>query len=599
VATYDVIIRNGQVVDGTGAPAVESDVAVKDGLIAAIEPNLAGTAKEEIDARGFIVTPGFIDLHTHYDAQATWDGELNPSACHGVTTVVMGNCGVGFAPCKVADRAALIELMEGVEDIPGTALHEGIVWEWETFPEYLAALERRHYSMNVAAQVPHGALRLYAMGRRGAANEPATAQDIEMMRRIAREAMEAGAVAVSTSRVLEHQSIHGEVVPGTFASEAELRALAGAVADAGHGVFQAVPMGAVGSYVTPNSTAANLQEVELLSRVARSTGAPVVFSLLQTHEAPNAWREAMAICERARADGARIYPQVAARAPGTLSTLDAFHPFYRRKTYIEIAHLPLDERVVRMRRPQVRSAILSDPDVPTGSDTPVGRRYLTLKRTLAQLYALGAEADYEPPPSRSLGAQAGDDPAALEARAYDALLEQEGRALLFGLPMNYAAGDYSAVAEMLRNPITLSGLGDGGAHVQVICDASMPTFMLTFWVRDRKRGERLSLEFAVKKQTADNAAAYGFIDRGVLAAGMCADINVIDLKNLSLELPVVAADLPKGGKRLLQSARGYVATLVNGVITRRNDVPTGARPGRLIRGRPGAAHTLGAQRAAG
>ena len=575
---YDLKISGGTVVDGTGADRFVGDVAVKDGVIVHVGPSTLGDAARTIDATGLVVTPGFVDCHTHYDGQVTWDDELNPSAGHGVTTVVMGNCGVGFAPVHPGSEEWLIQLMEGVEDIPGAALSEGITWGWETFPEYLDVLDQRRLGIDVGAQVPHGAVRAYVMGERGARNEPATPEDIEAMGRIVEEAIEAGALGVSTSRVLGHRAMDGEQVPGTFAAEDELFGIGRALQRQGRGVFELAPAGADGQDLVRAR-----REVDWMRRLSAEVGAPVTFAMLQVDAEPNLWREIMAESLAAIDEGAQLHPQVAARPFGLLVGFQTHHPFGLRPSYRELADLAIDERIEFLRRPAVRLRILAEDDVEPDGKLFSGMPAL-LRMALHKLYVLGDPPDYEPEAERSVAhlAQRTDtDP--LEA-VYDALCEQDGEALLMLPLFNYTDGDHEAIREQLLHPTSVSGLSDGGAHCGMICDASIPTYLLTHWTRDRKRGARLPLEWVVRKQTRDTAHLFGLTDRGELAVGKKADVNVIDLENLTLHSPRLVHDLPAGGRRLLQEAVGYRHTIVSGHEIRRDGVDTGARPGRLIRG---------------
>ena len=575
---YDLKISGGTVVDGTGADRFVGDVAVTDGVIVHVGPSAPGDAARTIDATGLVVTPGFVDCHTHYDGQVTWDDELNPSAGHGVTTVVMGNCGVGFAPVHPGSEEWLIQLMEGVEDIPGAALSEGITWGWETFPEYLDVLDQRRLGIDVGTQVPHGAVRAYVMGERGARNEPATPEDIEAMGRIVEEAIEAGALGVSTSRVLGHRAMDGEQVPGTFAAEDELFGIGRALQRQGRGVFELAPAGADGQDLVRAR-----REVDWMRRLSAEVGAPVTFAMLQVDAEPNLWREIMAESLAAIDEGAQLHPQVAARPFGLLVGFQTHHPFGLRPSYRELADLAIDERIEFLRRPAVRSRILAEDDVEPDGKLFSGMPAL-LRMALHKLYVLGDPPDYEPEAERSVAhlAQRTDtDP--LEA-VYDALCEQDGEALLMLPLFNYTDGDHEAIREQLLHPTSVSGLSDGGAHCGMICDASIPTYLLTHWTRDRKRGARLPLEWVVRKQTRDTAHLFGLTDRGELAVGKKADVNVIDLENLTLHSPRLVHDLPAGGRRLLQEAVGYRHTIVSGHETRRDGVDTGARPGRLIRG---------------
>jgi N-acyl-D-aspartate/D-glutamate deacylase len=577
---YDLKITDGTIVDGTGADRYAGDVAVKDGRIVAVGPNLDGAATETIDARGLLVTPGFVDCHTHYDGQVTWDDVLDPSGGHGVTTVVMGNCGVGFAPVAPGREEWLIQLMEGVEDIPGTALSEGMTWGWETFPQYLDALDQRQLGIDVGTQVAHGAVRAYVMGERGAKNHPASSDDIAQMARIVREAIEAGALGFSTSRTLGHRAMDGEPVPGTFAAEDELFGIGREMARAGRAVFELAPAGAGGEDLV-----APWKEVDWMRRLSAEIGLPVSYALLQVDAAPNLWRELMDESLRAYDEGAQLYPQIAGRPFGMLIGFQTHHAFAKRPTYRALAAQcgSFAALAARLREPDVRARILAEADLP-----PAPVLFDSMNRmvqaSLHKLYALGNPPDYEPTPDRSVLALAdarGVDPLAL---LYDLLCDDDGRALLMLPVFNYADGNLDAVREMLTHPAGIAGLSDGGAHCGMICDASIPTFLLTHWARDRSRGQGLSLEWVIKKQTGDTAQLYGLGDRGEIKVGKKADLNVIDHANLTLLPARVAHDLPAGGRRLLQDATGYVATILSGTVVRRHGLDTGARPGRLVRG---------------
>jgi N-acyl-D-amino-acid deacylase len=578
---YDVKITNGTIVDGTGDARFVGDVAVKDGAIAEVSRSpLPGEAAETIDATGLLVTPGFVDVHTHYDGQATWDPLLEPSSGHGVTTVVAGNCGVGFAPVRPGDEKWLISLMEGVEDIPGTALTEGIDWSWETFPEYLDALDRRRFGIDVGVQVSHGAVRAYAMGERGAANEPATPDEIAAMAAIVQDAVEAGALGFSTSRTLGHRAMDGRPVPGTFAAEDELFALGRAMRRAGGGVFELAPLGASGEDLL-----APQQEMAWMRRLSEELDLPVSFTLLQIDAAPDAWRGLMDESLRALDAGARVVPQVAARPFGMLLGFPTRHGFSGRPTYRELAaRLSPDELLVELAKPAVRAQILAEPDVEPDPTVLFDGMFQLVQGSLDRLYALGDPPVYEPTPDRTIAAmaeEAGIEPITM---LYDVMLEYGAQHLLMLPFFNYAERNHDAIREMLLHPAAVSGLSDGGAHCGLICDASIPTFVLTHWARDRTRGDTLPLEYLVKKQTSDTAALFGLGDRGVLAPGKKADVNVVDFEHLTLSMPRLAHDLPAGGGRLLQDAHGYVATMVGGEVTRRHGIDTGARPGRLLRG---------------
>ena len=576
---YDLIIRGGKIVDGTGTEPYMGDVAVSDGLIVAVGPKVDGDAPRVIDASERVVTPGFVDIHTHYDGQVTWDDQMSPSSGHGVTTLVMGNCGVGFAPVRPGKEDWLVQLMEGVEDIPGTALAEGMTWGWETFPEYLDVLEQRRLSVDVGTQVPHGAVRGYVMGERGARNEPATPDDIAQMRAIVREAVEAGALGVTTSRVLGHRAMDGEPVPGTFAAHDELFALGYALRDAGTGVFELAPAGADGQDVIKAPV-----EMAWMRKLSAEIGRPVTFGMNQVEDDPSQWKMLLAESLEACGDGAQCYPQVAGRPFGLLLGLQTHHAFAKRPTFIALAHLPLPELVAKLRQPEVRRAILSEDNFPTDRSIVWDEIPGNLPHLLHRVYPLGVIPDYEPLPERSIVKLA-------EARGmttlelfYELMLEDEGRAMMLLPIYNYAWESHDVIREMLTHPQSVSGLSDGGAHCGMICDASIPTYMLTHWARDRVRGERLPLQFVVKKQTKDTATLYGLGDRGSLEVGLRADINVIDFENLRLNSPWMAHDLPAGGRRLLQDADGYDFTIVAGQVTRDHGQDTGARPGRLVRG---------------
>ena len=571
---HDVVISGGLIVDGTGGEPFVGDVAIDgdriSGVYAGGNPDLR--ADEIIDADGLVVTPGFVDCHTHYDGQVTWDPVLEPSAHHGVTTVMMGNCGVGFAPVRPGTEEWLIQLMEGVEDIPGAALSEGITWEWETFPEYLDALERKPLSMDIGCQVPHGAVRAYVMGERGARNEPANPEDIAQMREIVADALRAGAFGFSTSRTIAHKAIDGEPVPGTFAAEDELFGIGEALAEVGHGLYELAPAGVVGE-----DLAAPAKEVDWMRRLSAATGRPVTFALVQIDAAPGMWREIMDLSADAAAEGAQLHPQVAPRCNGVLIGLQTNHAFSSRPSFAEIAELPLAELVAELRRPERKAAILAE----SSSFTNPFAEYMGTQ--LQRIYVLGDPPDYEPGPERSVAAIAEAQGRDTEDLLYELLLEDDGRALLLFPFLNYSDGNADAVREMFLHPSGVSGLSDGGAHCGTICDASMPTWLLTFWARDRKRGERLPLEYVVQKQSRDTARLFGLTDRGTLEPGMKADLNIIDHDRLTLHPPKLVADLPAGGQRFDQQATGYVATMVSGVVTRRHGVSTGATPGKLLR----------------
>ena len=582
---HDLVLRGGTVVDGTGTPPRIADVAVDGGRIAAVGA-VGGGARETLDASGLLVVPGFVDVHTHYDAQATWDAHLSPSSWHGVTTVVLGNCGVGFAPARRDRHDWLIGLMEGVEDIPGAALAAGMRWDWETFPEYLDALARMPRAIDVGAQVPHGALRAYVMGERGAANEPATADDIEAMAALVREALEAGALGFTTSRTVGHRGVDGRPVPGTFAQEDELWGIGRALAAAGRGVFEVAQAG-VGGRTAGDATGAAEAEVAWMTRLSATIARPVSFLLMQTADEPEAWRRLLALADDATERGANLVPQVAARPFGMLAGHQSrVNPFAARPTYREIAALPLGERVHRLRDFEIRRRILAERSATDAEPGTLGA--LLGPAMYACLFPLGDPPDYEPTAEASVAAIAAREQRDPEAVLYDLMLRHEGRELLFYPVLNYAGCTAEPLREMILHPRSVLGLGDGGAHCGIVCDASMTTFMLTHWVRDRRRGPRIPLETAVRALTRDPAALYGLDDRGMIRPGLKADVNVIDFDRLQLRLPEMAFDLPTGARRRVQRADGYVATLVGGEVVMRHGVPTGRLPGVVIgrRGRP-------------
>ena len=563
---HDLVIRNGTVVDGTGRERFVGDVAVDDGIVTAVGA-VGGRGRRELDARELLVTPGWVDVHTHYDGQVTWDPILAPSSWHGVTTLVMGNCGVGFAPVQPGHQDFLIELMEGVEDIPGTALHEGIGWGWESFPEYLDALAAMPRVLDVAAQVPHCALRAYVLGAR-AHDLDVTDDEMAAMARLTEQALRAGAVGFSTSRTILHSSRHG-LVPGTHSKPEELLALGRALGTAGHGVFEMV-----------SDLQGQEPDLTWMREFCRQTGRVITFALAQTPMQPSAWRETLACVDALAAEGLRIVPQVPCRPTGMLYGLQSsLHPFITHPTYRdELAALPLEARVARLRDPAVRARLLAE----APSTGNVIARVLMTNWT--QIYPLGDPPDYEPPAERSVAAVAAREGRAPEDVVYDWLLERDGRQLLFAPLANYVDANFDALREMMLHPRTVLGLSDGGAHCGLICDASMPTFLLTHWARDRRRGERIPLEHAVRLQTGNTAAVYGLADRGTLEPGKKADLNVIDYDALSLHAPEMVFDLPAGGRRLVQRVDGYRATIVSGEVTFENGDPTGARPGGLVRG---------------
>jgi N-acyl-D-aspartate/D-glutamate deacylase len=561
---HDLVIRGGTIVDGTGAARSTGDIAVDDGQLTQVGGRVGERGARELDADGLIVTPGWVDIHTHYDGQVTWDPELTPSSWHGVTTLVMGNCGVGFAPVRAGGHAFLIELMEGVEDIPGTALHEGIEWQWETFPEYLDALAATGRVLDVAAQVPHAAVRAYVMGDR--AHDDATADEIVAMAELVEQALVAGAVGFTTSRTILHRSKHG-LVPGTNVVPDELLAIGDAMGRAGRRVFEVVSDHIGGE-----------PEQEMLIDLARRSGGVVTYALAQAPHAPDMHRVALDRASALVSDGVHVVPQIASRPTGMLFGLQSsLHPFITHPTYRRMRDLPLPERVARLRDPEVRSQLMSEQPA-TENRIAVG-----LMTRWSQIFPLGDPPDYEPPLSSSVAAVAERDGRTPQEVVLDWLLERDGRALLFAPLASYVDGNHDAIREMMIHPASVLGLSDGGAHCGLICDASMPTSLLTHWVRDRSRGERLPLEDAVRMQTSRTAEVYGFTDRGTLAPGKRADINLIDLDGLRLHEPEMVFDLPAGGRRLVQHVDGYQATVCAGEVTYVDGKPTGARPGGLLR----------------
>ena len=577
---HDLIVRGGTVVDGTGGPARRADVAVADGVIVEVGENL-GAAKRTIDADGAIVTPGFVDIHSHYDGQATWDAELMPSSIHGATTVAMGSCGVGFAPCKAEDRERLIALMEGVEDIPGTALAEGLRWEWESFGEYMAALDRWPHAIDLACHVPHDAVRVFVMGERALAGETATEAEIAAMGALVRQAIEAGAVGFSTGRSDNHRNADGRPTPAADASARELDGIARALAGIDRGVLQAVSD--FDMFVSPDRFD---PEFDLLENMARVANRPLSISLLQRVGATEQWKKILGRIERANTAGLSLRAQVATRGIGVILGLEAtFHPFIGFPTYKSLAHLPIAERVRELAKPEVKAKILSersDKVAGDGSAVPplVDKLLEAFDMVAMSLFRLAEKPDYEPSRMASLFGESmrlGKKP--LEV-TYDALLEDGGHQLLYFPIYNYAAGSLAEVGDMLRHPHTLLGLGDGGAHVGTICDASFSTFFLTHWVRDRAA---FTIEHAIHKLSGEPAAWLGLSDRGVIRPGLRADLDVIDLPALALGRPQLVRDLPAGGKRFLQRATGYRATICKGDVIALDGTVTDARPGRLAR----------------
>ncbi len=565
---HDLIIRGGLVYDGTGADPVPADIAIDGERISAMG-HIDEEAREEIDASGKIVTPGFVDIHTHFDGQVTWDPYLAPSSCHGVTTIVMGNCGVGFAPCKPEQRDWLIGLMEGVEDIPGTALHEGIQWDWETFPQYLDALERRQLALDVATQVPHGAVRAYVMGQRGADHETASAQDIAAMADIVAQGIRAGALGFSTSRTEKHKDAAGALTPSITAHEDELVGIARAVGATGSGVLQGIS----DFYHFDN-------EFELFKTMARESGRPISLTVEQQDARPEWWLALLDGISAAQAEGIPMYGQVPPRATGLLLGLTASaNPFILNPVWAEITGKSLEEQLAALRDAAFRERLLSTANPLSGVALVDEVLY-----SYDKMFSLGEPANYEPDPEDSIGARARRLGISPEEAALDAMLENDGRALIYQPLFNYQPGNLDHVKTMLEHPYTIVGLADAGAHCGMLCDASFPTTLIQHWGRDRSRGERLPLARLIAMQTSATARQVGLEDRGVLRPGYKADINVIDFDKLTLHAPKVVHDLPAGGRRLVQTASGYHATIISGKVAFREGVPTGELNGRLIRG---------------
>jgi len=581
---YDLCICNGTVYDGTGADPIQADIAIKDGVIVAVGA-VTGSAKETIDASGMAVTPGFIDLHTHYDGQASWDSDFQPSINHGVSTVVMGNCGVGFAPVRPGDREQLIRLMEGVEDIPGSALSEGIAWDWETLPEFMTALDAKPHTIDFAVQVTHDALRVYVMGDRAVAEQQATDDDIAAMRRLTREALEAGAIGFSTGRSDVHRSADGAWTPASEASAAELAGIAEAFQGLNHGVLQAV-----NDFDLERAGDAFEREFDLLESFARAAGGrPFSLSLMQRDFAPDQWRRIIQRAEHAKAQGIDMRLQTAPRGIGVTTGLQCtFHPFIGFPSYKRICHLPLSERVAQMRDPAFKAQLLSESSEPLAGDgTPVppivDALMAAMEYVAGKTFLLGDNPRYEQSAEDSVLSMAKARGVSALEMMYDLLLEDEGKALLYFPIYNYTDMNFDAVHTMMTHPQAIMGLSDGGAHVGTICDSSFPTYLLSYWTRDRKQGQRLPVTEAVRRLTSDIADYCGMADRGVLKPGLKANVNVIDLENLRLHAPRMVRDLPAGGQRLLQDAIGYRAVVVAGEPVLMNDQLTGRLPGRLYR----------------
>ena len=563
---FDLIIKNGSIYDGKGSKPYQADIAISNEKIVEIG-DIKGEAKKVIDAEGKIVTPGFVDIHTHYDGQVTWDPYLRPSTYHGVTTVVMGNCGVGFSPCKPDQRDWLIGLMEGVEDIPGTALHEGIDWEWESFPEYLDALEKKPLAIDVGTQIPHGAVRAYVMGERGINHEEASQEEIDRMKEIVQEAIKAGAFGFSTSRTEKHNDVNGNLTPSITAHKNELVEIAKSLGEINQGVLQGIS-----DFYDFDS------EFDIFKAMSKESGRPISITVEQQDARPEWWQQLLDGIEEAQSEGINMYGQVPPRATGILMGLTAtLNPFRFHPTYMEIADLALEERVEIMSNDEFKEKLLNDNAV---SINPLVDEIVN---SYSKMFKLGEPANYEPDPDMSFESLANSSNMTAQEVAYDAMLEKDGRALIYHPLFNYQTGDLSLVEKMLKHPYTISGLGDAGAHCGAISDASFPTTLVQHWSRDRSRGSKLPLEKVIKMQTSETANLLGIKDRGVLEKGYKADINIIDYEGLTLHEPEIINDLPAGGRRLVQKASGYDYTIVSGEVAFIKGEATGALNGRLIR----------------
>ena len=562
---FDLIIKNGTLVDGSGSKSKPGNIAIKNGIIAAIG-NFSGKANEVIDATNLVVTPGFVDIHTHYDGQAIWDSQLKPSSIHGVTTVVMGNCGVGFAPCKPEDRVKLVELMEGVEDIPAPVMHEGLNWQWETFEEYIQALEKNKLDIDICALLPHAALRVYVMGERAIKHEVATKEDMQTMRKLAKEAVEAGAFGFSTSRTISHKSLKGEYTPTLRAHEDELTAIAMGLSDAGSGFMEIVS-----DWNEPDPET----EFEVLKRIVKKSGRPVVFSCTQRHDRPHFWEDLMSMARQAQKEGLPIRPVVTPRPIGLLLGLNGSqNPFSGTDTYKSISNLPLDRRVIEMRKDEIKNKILSEDPI-KGSTFPLINRI-----GYTQMYRFGSPPNYNPKPEESIEAMAKEKGVTAAELAYEILIENDGNNFIYAPLVNYADHTFGVCKKMLDDKNAIMGLGDGGAHVGFILDAGYPTWLISYWSVKKKA---YSMEETVRRLTSDTANAAGLNDRGLLKVGLKADINIIDWENVGSSDPFMTQDLPAGGKRLMQHTQGYVTTIVTGKVTYKNGEFTKERPGTVVK----------------
>lgn len=583
----DILIKDGKIIDGLGGEPYIGDLGIQDGKIAELGGKISTATKKVISADGAIVTPGFVDIHTHFDGQVSWDDKMDPSFSHGVTSIVMGNCGVGFAPVPPGGEKDLIEVMEGVEDIPGTALYEGIPWgTWETFPEYLDHIDSREYTLDIGTQIAHGAVRNYVMGERGRKNDLATDDDLAKMSQIVREALQAGALGFSTSRTIGHRDIRGQIIPGTHAARSEIMAFADVIRDVGRGVFELIPAGAVGDLEQMGGEQTTYQEeVELMAEVSRRANCPVTFTLVQNMDYKTLWKDVLKTVDYHNSKGTRLHPQVASRPIGVVTSLMTYHMFQRRETYLKMADRPFREILSEMRKPDVRAAIIADKDIPheyQGSMT--AGVHMLLQGAFERLYEMGTPVDYEPTPDQCFANRAKQAGQSHDEFMYDFLTGGDGRRFAIVLGSNYYDGNANCLYDMHMNEHTVTGLSDAGAHVNMIFDGVAATYQMIHWARDRQRGPKIPLQHLIHRQSLKNANLYGLTDRGSLELGKRADINVIDHQGLGLGPLEVHRDLPAGGSRILQPSNGYIATLVKGVQTRANDMDTGARPGRLIRG---------------
>ena len=564
---YDLIIKNGTVYDGTGDKPFVADIAIKGRKIEAIG-ELDEVSKQTINAEGKVVAPGFVDIHTHYDGQVTWDPYLRPSTYHGVTTVVMGNCGVGFSPCKPEERDWLISLMEGVEDIPGTALHEGINWQWESFPEYLDILENKPLAIDVGTQIPHGAVRAYVMGQRGITREEATQEEIDRMSQLVKEAIQAGAFGFSTSRTEKHRDSSGALTPSITAHKNELVSIANSIGELNSGVLQGIS-----DFYDFES------EFDIFKEMSQSSGRPISITVEQMDQRPDWWHQLLDGIEAAQNEGINMYGQVPPRATGINMGLEVtLNPFTFYPSFYDLSKKSLEEKVATMRDPKFKKKLLSEQPVSIGN--PLVEE---ITQSFNKMFRLGDPANYEPDPDSSFEAIAKKQNISPQEVAYDCLLEKEGKALIYHPLFNYLPGNLDFVEKMLNHPYSISGLGDAGAHCGAISDASFPTTLIQHWGRDRTRGKKIPLEKLISMQTLETSRLLGISDRGVLKEGYKADINVIDFDNLTLHEPEVLHDLPAGGRRLVQKASGYEYTIVSGQIAFENGEATGALNGRLIR----------------